>query len=587
MRTGALAAALFAATALLLAPQAREAVREAATDRLMHFVPRPEMAPSPVVTVAVGEADLAALGPWPWPRGRFATLIARLTEAGAAAIALDIAFVEPAAEDAALAGALADAPAVLGLLAGAAPLQKGFGLAILGAPNLQELLTLPGATPLAVGGAPAALAALPGDPVRSVPMLAHLGNGVAPGLAVAALARALGAETLVVRQRDRGGMLLQLDGYALPLPRDGLLRLHPSRAVPIVLPAAAVLAGETEAVRGRIVLLGATAPEVASLRPSVLGDFTPSLLIQTAAAAQLAAGWVPQRVPGGPLMEAGLALLLGMLAAAAVAWRPGPGFALAAFLMLLSVGAGAAALRYGPLLLDPALPAGGALLGGVAEAVAVAWRAARERERLLQRFTHRLPAGLLASLLALPPAERLRPERRQVTVVITDLAGFSSMVRRSDPAAVVAVLNTYLVGIEALVTEAGGTLERLTGDGTLLVFSAPVPQPDHAARALVAARAIDRFAEAFRHRPEAEALGWGATRIGVAAGEVMVGEVGGSRLTWTVYGDAANTAARLQELARELGVRALVTGIADPSLPEPLGDFALRGLSGTVTVYPL
>jgi adenylate cyclase len=149
------------------------------------------------------------------------------------------------------------------------------------------------------------------------------------------------------------------------------------------------------------------------------------------------------------------------------------------------------------------------------------------------------------------------------------------------------VLNTYLAGIEALVTEAGGTLERLTGDGTLLVFGAPVPQPDHATRALAAARAIDRFAEVFRHRPEAEALGWGATRIGVAAGEVMVGEVGGSRLTWTVYGDAANTAARLQELARELGVRALVTGIADPSLPEPLGDFALRGLSGTVTVYPL
>ena len=283
-------------------------------------------------------------------------------------------------------------------------------------------------------------------------MLAHLGNGVAPGLAVAALARALGAETLVLRQRDRGGMLLQMGGYALPLPRDGLLQLHPSRAVPIVLPAAAVLAGETKAVRGRIVLLGATAPEVASLRPSVLGDFTPSLLIQTAAAAQLAAGWVPQRVPGGPLMEAGLALLLGVLAAAAVAWRPGLGFALATFLVLLPVGASAAALRYGPLLLDPVLPAGGALLGGVAEALAAAWRSARERERLLQRFAHRLPAGLLASLLALPPGGQLRPERRQVTVVITDLAGFSSMVRQSDPAAVVAVLNTYLAGIEALVT---------------------------------------------------------------------------------------------------------------------------------------
>jgi adenylate cyclase len=161
------------------------------------------------------------------------------------------------------------------------------------------------------------------------------------------------------------------------------------------------------------------------------------------------------------------------------------------------------------------------------------------------------------------------------------------MVRRADPAVVVAALNTYLAGLERCVTAAGGTLERLLGDGMLVVFGAPVPQPDHATRALDAARAIDRFAEEFRLTPAATALGWGVTRIGVAAGEVMVGEVGGSRLTWTVYGDAANTAARLQELARTLGRRALVTGIADASLPPPLGRYPLRGLPGEVVVHPL
>ena len=174
-----------------------------------------------------------------------------------------------------------------------------------------------------------------------------------------------------------------------------------------------------------------------------------------------------------------------------------------------------------------------------------------------------------------------------MTVVATDLAGFSAMVRRSDPAAVVAALNAYLAGVEAIVTDAGGTLERLIGDGTMVIFGAPVPQPDHAARALAAARGIDRFAEEFRRRPDAAALGWGATRIGVAAGEVMAGEVGGSRLTWVVCGDAANTAARLQELARELGVRVLVTGVADPSLPPPLGRYAMRGLPGEAVVHPL
>jgi adenylate cyclase len=133
----------------------------------------------------------------------------------------------------------------------------------------------------------------------------------------------------------------------------------------------------------------------------------------------------------------------------------------------------------------------------------------------------------------------------------------------------------------------GGTLERLIGDSVLAVFGAPLPQPDHGARALRAARAIDGFAEAFRARPEAVAIGWGETRIGLAAGEVLAGEVGGSRLTWTVCGDAANVAARLQELGKSVGCRGLVTGIADESLGAPLGRFALRGLEGEAEVHRL
>jgi adenylate cyclase len=509
-----------------------------------------------------------------------------LTEAGAAAVAFDISFVEPAPQDMQLTEAVAGAPVVLGLLAGAAQPPPGFAIAALGTLDLGGLPTLPGATPLAIGGAPTALAALPGSTVRAVPMLARLGETVVPGLAVGALARALGAETLVLRG-DRNGTLLQLGAFGLALPNNGLLRLHPAQAGIVVLSATDVLAGKTAVVRGRIVLVGATAAEVAPLRPSTLGSFTPSLLVQATAVAQLAAGWVPQRVLGGSWTEAGLALLLGVLAAAAVTWRPGPGLLAAVLIAVLWPVVVMTVLRFGSVLLDPVLPAAAALLGGAAEAGAAARRLARERARLLDRFAHRLPAGILNRLLALPESERLRPEKLQVTVMITDLAGFSSMVRRSDPAAVVAVLNVYLAGIENLITATGGTLERLIGDGTLVIFGAPVTQVDHAARALKAARSIDRFAEEFRNRLDARSLGWGATRIGVAAGEVMVGEVGGSRLTWTVCGDAANIAARLQELARELGMRALVTGIVDPSLPPPLGSFTLRGLPGEVVVHPL
>src|SRR5215211_7496567 len=99
MKAGALAAAVLAGAALLIAPGAADEVREAATDVLMRLVPRPEPFPAPVVAVAVGEEDLAEFGPWPWPRRQMATLVTRATEAGAAAVGLDIAFVEPAPAD--------------------------------------------------------------------------------------------------------------------------------------------------------------------------------------------------------------------------------------------------------------------------------------------------------------------------------------------------------------------------------------------------------------------------------------------------------------------------------------------------------
>ena len=577
MKAGALATALLVGLALL-APRTTDEVRESATDALMRAVPRPQLEAAPVLAVAITEADLARHGPWPWPRVRVAGLVSALTEAGAAAIAIDIALVTPgvAEEDAELSAALGRTQAVLAMFGGDGPTPPGFGFAALGTPDLARVMRLPGAEPPAVAGAPAALAVLPGRVMRAAPMLARIGEGtetegLVPGLALAALARAVRAETILLRPDT-----LQLGPIALDLPVDGMLRLHPARApIPTVAAGLVLDGGVGTAVRGRVAVIGVSAPEAAPLRPSVFGPFTPSLRVQAEAVAQLADGFVPRRIPGHRFAEAAIALLLGLAAAFTVRRRPFPGLVLAVVI----------ALRAGHLV-DPALPAGAVLLAGFVQAGAEARRLVRERAALLARFAQRLPTGVAARLLAMPEEDRLRPERRRVAVVMTDLAGFSAMVRRGDPAAVVATLNAYLGGVERAVIDRGGTLERLIGDSVLAVFGAPLAQEDDDRRALDAARAIDAFAEEFRSRPEALALGWGETRIGVTAGEVMVGEIGGSRLTWSVCGDAANAAARLQELGKQVGRRVLVAGIEDPSL-EPLGHFALRGVAEDVAVFGL
>ena len=589
MRAGTLAAGLLALAALLAPRWAGEA-RDTAADLLVRAMPRPADGAAPVVVVAIDAPAIAAHGPWPWPREILARLLEGVAAQRPAAIALDIVLETPAPGDAALAAAISAAPVVQAVLAGARPVPRGPGVALVGAPDLSGLQEIPGLAAPAVGDAPQGFAGLPGARVRAAPMLVRLGQGteaLAPGLAVAALARALEAPVLILREGQP--RLLQLGGFATGLPADGLLRLHPAAASVPVIPAAEVLAGApaAAALGGRLVVLGVTAPGAAALRPSVLGPFVASAVIQGEAAAQLAAGWVPRRVPGGAALEALAALALGAFAAFVVRWRTAAGMAVALVLAMGWTGAAAASLRLGPVVVDPLLPAVAALAGGLAEAAAAALRLAREKARLAARFAQRLPTGVADRLLAMPEAERLKPERCRVAVVMTDLAGFSGMVRSGDPQAVVAALNAYLAGLERALLAQGATLERLIGDSVLGVFGAPVPMPDHGARAIAAARAVDAFAEDFRRRPEALALGWGETRIGIAAGEVLVGELGGSRLTWTVCGDAANVAARLQELGKVLGVRALVTGIEDPSLPPPVGRFELRGLPGEAEVRPL
>jgi len=570
VKAGALAAASLVATALLW-PGPAEQLREAATDALMRLVPRPA-APLPVVLVALDEAAIAE-APWPWPRERLAVLVEAVARRGAAALALDIALADAAEGDARLGAALAALPAAQAALAGSGA--PAFGIARLGAPDLAGLAWLPGLAAPAVAGAPAGFAGLPGNPVRAVPLLVQAGEAVQPGLALAALARGLGVSTILVR----GGRpaWLQLDGMVVGLPPDGMLRLHPARpGVPVV--SAAAIPGLPEgALGGRLAVLGVTAPQAAALRPSVFGAFTPSAVIQAEAAAQLAQGWVPQRPPGARWLEGTAALLLAVVAALAMARGVASGLAVAALLALGWAGLAAAGLRLGPVLLDPAMPPLAVLLAAGAEAAAGALRLVRDRARLVARFASRLPTGVAEALLARPEAARLRPERRQVAVLITDLAGFSAMVRQAEPAALIAALNAYLAGIEAAVLAEGGTLERLIGDSVLGVFGAPVPMPDHAQRAVAAARAVDRFAEAFRRSPAGAALGWGETRIGVAAGPVLAGEMGGSRLTWTVCGDAANTAARLQELGKQLGRRVLMSGVEAEGLVA-VGRFALRGI---------
>ena len=179
---------------------------------------------------------------------------------------------------------------------------------------------------------------------------------------------------------------------------------------------------------------------------------------------------------------------------------------------------------------------------------------------------------------------------RDVAVIFTDIAGFTSLVETAAPDVLGTLLNEYVAGMTDVVFAHEGTVAKIIGDAIQILFNAPGDQPDYATRAVACAHALDSWAEAFRGRFKSKGVNFGTTRIGVHAGPALVGNFGGSRFfDYTAYGDTINTAARLEAANKFLGTRICVSAaIAEAARAfhgRPVGDLLLRGRSEALRAY--
>ncbi|THD56245.1 CHASE2 domain-containing protein, partial [Phenylobacterium sp.] len=142
-------------------------------------------------------------------------------------------------------------------------------------------------------------------------------------------------------------------------------------------------------------------------------------------------------------------------------------------------------------------------------------------------------------------AVKIGADRREITVMISDLENFSNLVATLPLETFQVVINGYLDGILEILWAHGAMIDKMTGDGVIVFFGAPVPYADHADRALVCAREIDVFAEGYRTKMLAEHGVFGHTRMGLDSGIGLVGNFGGERrFNYTAYGEVVVIAAR-------------------------------------------
>ncbi len=166
----------------------------------------------------------------------------------------------------------------------------------------------------------------------------------------------------------------------------------------------------------------------------------------------------------------------------------------------------------------------------------------RERERIQDLFGRHVGEDVARE--ALDQGVELGGERREVAVLFTDVIGSTALAAERPPEQVVELLNEFFSIVVEVVDHHGGSVNKFEGDAVLAIFGAPTRLDDAADRALAAARDLAK-------RLPREVEGFAAA-IGVSAGEVVAGNIGGeSRFEYTVIGDPVNEAARLTELAKE------------------------------------
>lgn len=593
------------------APVAR--LRLSIFDQYLDLAPRRPNPEYPVKIVDIDEASLSRLGQWPWSRTKLAEIVTRLKDAGAAVIALDLILAEPdrlspdafarefaqspelsaladrakdlPTNDARLAGAIANAPVVLGFTGDLAASTPGStaraGIAFAGDDPNEFAPRFPGAVsslPILAERA-AGLGAVNWLPerdqiVRRVPLIFSIGGQLRPSLSLEAIRVAVGASTVMIKSSGGSGItafgertgieLVRAGDIVMPTDSTGQLWLNFTRSDPKrYIPAYRVLDGTfaKEDIADRIIFVGSSAAGLLDLRATPLEASIPGVEIHAQAVEQMMSGEHLQR----PAYATGVELVFMVVSGIGLVWlirKAGP-------VRAALVGAGSIlavtllswlAYTHAGQLFDPVYPALAMTSLYLASSLVTYIKTETEREQVRTAMGQYVPPAVVDRIVD-EGGLKLGGETREVTVLFADVRGFSRISEGLTPEQLIDFVNTLFSPLTDIIYEEGGTVDKYMGDAVMAFWNAPLDLPDHAERAARTAlrmqaelkrinSVLAEDAEARGAKPVEARLG-----IGINTGECVVGNVGSDqKKNYSILGDVVNVAARLEEATKTYGV---------------------------------
>ena len=583
-----------------------------------------------VVVVDIDEKSTQALGAWPWPRDRMAQLLNGLDAYGVNLKVVDVLFdgEQNPAQDVKLVEALQanKAPTVISQLFALSPeaqVKSGqlAGAMDLGAAsNASSNTVCPASSTQAFGFMAAAPIFAqsteavghitpvvdPDGNIRRVPAVVCYEGKAYPALAVAALSAATGAQPIIKATPGfmQSGQVLDVGGLQIPVDDKGQLRVsyQMPRSGFVSVSAVDVIQGKVPAnmLKGTWALVGSTAFGGGDAVPTPQGGAVGGVEVHAqilSAALDSRTPYSPAWAPLWPLATGALALLVLIFSLKASGPKAAvvvPAVALVSGAVIF--GAHAALLLGFHQWLGWGQPALFVALAATLLTAAEMLRVRAERESLYQNLSSYLPEGAARRVAFQEPTAQVVAETREATVMMVDLRNFSAYCEERTPEDAATVLHIFYTTVEKIVTEHGGVVEQMVGDGLTAVWNGSSPCEQHAAKAVKAAKAI--WVEGVSQLPKVASRKTPPLDIGIGieSGPVMVGSFGPARRrVHTVMGEAVSVASRLEKLTSELGYPVLLGPKAlaqcAPSLAaadtQKLGDFLLSGMRAPRTLYAL
>jgi adenylate cyclase len=616
-------------------PEPVESIRLTTFDYYQVIQPR-EASQLPVVIIDIDEKSLAEIGQWPWPRTVLADLVAKLAQLGALCVAFDVVFAEPdrlspanlakslpglpaeAAEaiaklrggDELFASVIKQAPVVLGRAA----LPYGQGdttapvrttpAALLSAPGAagvdprQKLLRFGGIVrnvPLLEESSPGLgifmLAEVRDTVVRRVPMVIVSGDQIFPSLSVEMLRVATRQSAYAIRSDEAGVESIRVGpagqgGVQIPTDDRGRVWVHFAKSDPLrYVSAADVLAGRVppHRIARRFTIVGTSAAGLLDIKATAVGRSMPGVEVHAQLLEQILQQIHPTN-PSKPLarpnwaLAAELALVavsglivIVLLPMAGAWWALGVGV-----IGLLALG-GVAWHLYATegLLIDLSYPVFVTFslyllltfIGYVQEE--------GRRRHIRAAFSRYLSPKLVARLADDPSLLKIGGEEREMTLLFSDVKGFSRIAENYDAARLTTLINRLLNPLTNAILEQDGTVDKYMGDAIMAFWNAPLDEPQHARKACYAAIEIQKRIGPVNEeiRAECEAAGAKymplAVGVGLNSGTCCVGNMGSDlQMNYSVLGDDVNVASRLEGQTRSYAVDIVVGETTQAGAPD-------------------